>query len=226
MNSIRFNCMSNLNLPVSNNIKFEGDVAIISNITSLLNYNIIKCFFDKLYNNFKEIIFVPGSHDILFDTDYKFTLSHNNLTNNFKLFNENNLDVNILKDDLLELDINDNIIKIYGQSYSNNYKFINTSVYKHTNGSAYLKSDNSLKNIRNHIKKCDILITSVPPFNILDKNLGCKHLLTKVLEIKPKYHIFNGFENKIFYNFDNINFINSNIYNNKKKSIIVDYTSE
>jgi len=41
----------------------------------------------------------------------------------------------------------------------------------------------------------DILITHTPPFGILDKSsnhhsLGCKFLLEKVNQIKPKYHLF------------------------------------
>ena len=41
----------------------------------------------------------------------------------------------------------------------------------------------------------DILITHTPPFGILDKSrnytsLGCRDLLTKVKEMKPKFHIF------------------------------------
>ena len=41
----------------------------------------------------------------------------------------------------------------------------------------------------------DILITHTPPYGILDQSsqhisLGCKFLLKKVKELKPKYHIF------------------------------------
>jgi Icc-related predicted phosphoesterase len=44
-------------------------------------------------------------------------------------------------------------------------------------------------------KKCDILITHGPPYEILDKTISEKHagsisLLLRVAKIKPKYHIF------------------------------------
>lgn len=44
--------------------------------------------------------------------------------------------------------------------------------------------------------KIDVLITHGPPYNILDyvprdkKHVGCKALLKRIKEIKPKYHIF------------------------------------
>jgi Icc-related predicted phosphoesterase len=45
----------------------------------------------------------------------------------------------------------------------------------------------------------DILITHRPPFGILDKsgniNFGCPDLLERVLEIKPKYHLFGHIHN-------------------------------
>jgi predicted phosphohydrolase len=44
-------------------------------------------------------------------------------------------------------------------------------------------------------EEIDILITHTPPYGILDQSssrvsLGCPHLLTKVQQIQPKYHIF------------------------------------
>lgn len=41
----------------------------------------------------------------------------------------------------------------------------------------------------------DILVTHGPPFGVLDRtiqncNAGCHYLLQKVMEIKPKYHLF------------------------------------
>ncbi|MBU4485124.1 metallophosphoesterase, partial [bacterium] len=62
----------------------------------------------------------------------------------------------------------------------------------------------------------DILITHGPPYGILDsipaeKNLGSKALLEKVLQVKPKYHIFghihHGYGEYIDAN-NNINFMN------------------
>ena len=42
----------------------------------------------------------------------------------------------------------------------------------------------------------DVLITHGPPYGVLDKSVydgalcGCQHLMKKVLEVEPKYHIF------------------------------------
>lgn len=36
----------------------------------------------------------------------------------------------------------------------------------------------------------DVLITHIPPYGILDQDYGCKGLIKKVKEIKPKVHCF------------------------------------
>ena len=67
----------------------------------------------------------------------------------------------------------------------------------------------------------DILITHGPVFGMLDKNaegqhIGCKDLLHKISEIKPKLHIFGhihegyGTANK-----DNVQFINASVLNER-----------
>lgn len=38
--------------------------------------------------------------------------------------------------------------------------------------------------------KTDVLITHVPPYGILDNNLGCKKLLRSVKKVKPYIHVF------------------------------------
>ncbi|CCU55841.1 unknown similar to AMEV235 [Choristoneura biennis entomopoxvirus] len=221
------NCMSNINLPVSNNIDFIGDVAIISNISHTHNKNLIKLFFKK-FEYFKEVIFVPGSIDILFDNDIiinnEYTHDHYHrkiLRNNVEIIDDNELDIVILRDDLYEYEHEDKIIKIYGQSYSEYKKYKYSNIYKN-NGNSHLKSTEEIINIRKNIPKCDILITTNSPFG--DTN-SCKYLLSKILDIKPKYHIYNGLKNYIhtpIINYNNIVFINSNIYNNNKKSYIID----
>ncbi|BAO49421.1 metallophosphoesterase domain-containing protein [Alphaentomopoxvirus acuprea] len=223
------NCMSNLNIPLTNYISYDAsDIVIVSNISHLHDYNLIKNFFKK-FDYSKEIIFVPGVQDILFDHEYKMNTeyTHNHYHRKFirNIYNkiyDNELDIIILRDDYIELDL-ENIVSIYGQCYSNDYKFNNSEIHKYIYGNAHLKNESELENLRNNIKSCDILITSYPPYSILDNNMGCKYLLNRVLNIKPKYHIFNGFDKSCKFIFNNINFINSNIYNNNKKSIILSY---
>jgi len=74
----------------------------------------------------------------------------------------------------------------------------------------------------------DILITHGPPFGILDWELGSdgkthfgsKFLLNKVLEIKPKYHIFGHVHHSygIYQTYDTV-FINSCIVNNNEDPV-------
>ena len=50
-------------------------------------------------------------------------------------------------------------------------------------------------------EKVDILITHGPPYGVLDKSVydgalcGCQHLMKKVLEVEPKFHIFGHIHN-------------------------------
>ncbi|CCU55535.1 unknown similar to AMEV235 [Adoxophyes honmai entomopoxvirus 'L'] len=224
-----FNCMSNINLPTSNNIVFEGDIAIISNISHTHNKNLIKLFFKK-FEYFKEIIFIPGEIDILFDKNItineNYDHNHNHrklLRNGINFIEDDELDIIILRDDMYECDMFDNIIKIYGQSYSEDKKYLYSNVNKNI-GIAHLKSKNDLINIRNNIPKCDILFTSSSPHTGVNV---CKYLLPRVLNIKPKYYIYNSINSYQQFPiniYNNITFINSNIYNNNKKSYIFNYS--
>lgn len=65
-------------------------------------------------------------------------------------------------------------------------------------------------------KGIDIIMTHGPPYGILDESqgqrLGCPLLLNKVLEIKPKYHIFGHIHQSYgMHQHEGINFINSSI---------------
>lgn len=63
----------------------------------------------------------------------------------------------------------------------------------------------------------DILITHTPPYGILDQSsswasLGCKALLEKVTELKPKYHIFGHIHSSYgMLEWDGTTFINASI---------------
>jgi Icc-related predicted phosphoesterase len=71
------------------------------------------------------------------------------------------------------------------------------------------------------IQPCDILITHGPPYQILDENglmqnCGCNQLLDKILEIKPKVHIFGHIhENFAMKEFMGIKFYNVAMCSNR-----------
>lgn len=83
----------------------------------------------------------------------------------------------------------------------------------------------------------DFLITHGPPYNILDstidrdhkiQNVGCKNLLTRVLEKQPKYHIFGHVHDEFGFNNHGIRtigikckttFINASIVNLKHQVV-------
>lgn len=232
------NCMSNLQLPTSNNILFEGDLAIISNLSYLHDYNILKRFFKNM-EYFKEIVIVPGSYDYIFNDSQ----NHNNFIENnhnhyirkllrnnikdYKTINEFD-NIIILYDESIELDINGDSLKVYGQCFINENKFKYSSikyVNKHILGISNVLPIEEIKIKRDKIEKCDILVTSYPPYGHFDKGLGCKFLEQRISEIKPTYTIFSGFEklnNSYQYSINTV-YVNSNIYHNDKKSIILNY---
>ena len=60
----------------------------------------------------------------------------------------------------------------------------------------------------------DILITHTPPFGILDDGFGCEELLTKVIKIKPKLHVFGHIHNAYgIYRENKQKFINASLTN-------------
>ncbi len=71
----------------------------------------------------------------------------------------------------------------------------------------------------------DIVITHSPPFGIKDavrnnEHLGCKFLYDKILQIKPKYHLFGHIHQDYGeYESNNIHFINGAIVNNSEEVI-------
>lgn len=78
----------------------------------------------------------------------------------------------------------------------------------------------------------DILVTHTPPMFLLDKNhrglsVGCHDLYQKVLEIKPKLHVFGHIhEGYGVRKFQGITFVNASIcdiaYKPKRKPIVID----
>jgi Icc-related predicted phosphoesterase len=127
-------------------------------------------WFENLPHKYK--IFVPGNHDTSFEKGF---VKKENFPGIMFLVNE-------------EIIIEG--IKIYGSPM--------TPSFGH--GWAYNCVRNKIEKYWNMIPKdTDILITHGPPMGIMDitleykglyKQVGCKVLKNKVLEIQPKYHIF------------------------------------
>jgi Icc-related predicted phosphoesterase len=82
-------------------------------------------------------------------------------------------------------------IKFWGSPYSPIF-----------NDWAFMKNGKELKKIWDLIPlKTDIVITHCPPFGIMDNTpfsqwpCGCNHLLNRLTEIKPQFHIFGHIHN-------------------------------
>lgn len=98
---------------------------------------------------------------------------------------------------------------------------------------AFNRSEKSICKHWNEIPNdTDILITHVPPQNILDKNrraesCGCPHLTARVKEVNPQYHIFGHIHESygVIEN-DGITYVNSSnlnfLYEYANQPIIID----
>lgn len=127
--------------------------------------------------NYKHKILVPGNHDRMFERNEKIARS---------LIPQ----ATILIDESIEVEG----IKIYGSPW--------TPRYGHW---SFMRPIDELKERWENIPSdLDILVTHGPPKHVLDEVMdymphlnsyeprftGCPHLFNKVMEVKPKYHIF------------------------------------
>ena len=95
----------------------------------------------------------------------------------------------------------------------------------------YNKSRSKMKDVWENIPKCDLLVTHGPPKGVLDLawdiegsnklvHCGCRALFNKVMEIKPKVHIFGhihsdrDIHNAGIYQNYGITFVNCSVVNN------------
>jgi Icc-related predicted phosphoesterase len=160
----------------------DGDILIHSGDATSMGYehevkNLAK-FFKRYENKFDQIIYVPGNHDLSFDDPEKVDKMVEIL--------EEVPNVKVLINELFVYDG----VKIYGSPITP--PFMNW---------AFMKNDeDSQGHWYSTPTNIDILVTHGPPQGILDrcfdhatyedKHVGCKHLLSRVLDIKPKLHIF------------------------------------
>ena len=153
-----------LELPKGDLIIHGGDISdrgTREEVVSFLNW------FTKL--DFSIKIFIGGNHDIFLD--------------------ENPVD-------LLEL-IPSNIIYLRNNSVEiNGMRIWGSPVTPDFENWAFGKSRKAMEEHWKYMpKEIDVLLTHTPPFGILDKSseqtaLGCEYLLSKVKELKPKFHLF------------------------------------
>lgn len=144
-------------------------------------------WFSKQKSKYK--IMVPGNHDWGFEKQedfYRHACQERGIT--------------LLIDELIDLEG----LKIYGspiQPYFCNWafnRFPGPEIQAHWD----------------KIQPCDILVTHGPPYGFLDENMlggrcGCDQLLNKILEIRPKAHIFGHIhDNNGLKSFDGIKFYN------------------
>ena len=178
-------CIDGLNIPNADVVICAGDFCNNGSFEDVIAFN---KWFSKLPAKHK--IVVAGNHDVSFEKNLAIS----------KTFLDN--DIIYLQDELIKIEK----IKFYGTPWQ--LPFMNWAFN--------LPEDDLRKKFAHIPNDTDILITHSPPFGILDstppkKNLGSKALLEKVLQVKPKCHIFghihHGYGEHIDAN-NNINFMN------------------
>ena len=164
----------------------SGDATTKGNYTEGLSF---LWWFVKQPAKYK--ILVPGNHDRKIKT-------HSELISLAR-----DMGIIVLKDDLLEL----NGLRIYGacRTFGSHDKDnpVDSSmpepmqqyVLKRRAEAAAQKKAERVEAWKNIPEGLDLLVTHMPPFNILDENLegepcGCIELRNKVLKVKPKIHVF------------------------------------
>lgn len=186
----------------------EGDILIHSGDATSMGYqHEIQQFCDylsdpRIQEKYKEIIFVPGNHDLSFDSDYT------PLFDPKEMLEE--IGVKVLVNDLITFEG----LRIYGSPITPefcNWAFMKNDEWRRVH---WLTIPTNL----------DILITHGPAHGILDecidgytrqmKNCGCEHLKQYVIDEKPKLHVFGHIHpsNGIFVT-PNTTFVNASIMN-------------
>lgn len=152
-------------VPEGDLVIHAGDITGMGTRTEVLNFTY---WFSQLPHKHK--VFIAGNHDFLFEQEP--SIAKSDFTNG----------VVYLENSLAEIDG----ITIYGSPYTP--EFYNWAFMK--------KRGSEIQKVWDLIpSKIDVLVTHGPPHSILDQNIygqntGCEELLKKVLEIKPRVHVF------------------------------------
>src|SRR5271166_122323 len=170
-----------------------GDVSTRGSPEELLSF---LDWFGKQKAKYK--VMIPGNHDWGFERDSE-------------LWKRKAMDrgISLLIDELIEVEG----LKIYGSPITP--YFCNWAFNRWPGAEIQAHWDK--------IQPCDILITHGPPYQILDENrlmqnCGCNQLLSKILEIKPKVHIFGHIhENYAQKEFMDVKFYNVALCSDRNK---------
>jgi Icc-related predicted phosphoesterase len=165
--------LQDVKLPEGDILVHAGDLSSVGEITEISK---VMYQFEKLLSKYSHIIFIAGNHDKLYERNLDLAKS---------LIYEKN--IHYLQDEELVIDG----IKFYGSPWTLEF-FDWAFMYDR---------DESGKEIWAKIPEdTDVLISHSPPYGKLDKvtpwghyteeHAGCKHLLERVLEVKPKVHVF------------------------------------
>lgn len=154
-----------LKLPKADVIIHAGDISRRGEKSEVLDF--LKWFSDL---DFKYKVFIAGNHDFYFEQSSQIELN--------KIIPENIIYLN-------DSGTTINNINIWGSPISP--WFFNWAFNRHRGG-PIAKHWNLIP------QTTDILITHGPAFGILDKTInieqvGCKDLLKKIQELKPKFHV-------------------------------------
>ena len=170
---------------------------------------------ERQAKEFKHIVFIAGNHDMSFE--YKSTWTVDML----KSLPSN---VHYLEDSSITIDG----IKFYGSPWQPEF----------FNWAFNLRRGRELEEKWNMIPyDTDVLITHGPPMNILDYtqrdmwNVGCLHLYDRVIQVKPKLHVFGHIhEGYGIKEHEGITFVNASSatlrYEMKNKPIEIEYSKE
>ena len=169
--------------------------------------------------NYRYKIFIAGNHDIGLEDNNKKAI---------EVINDHGRELNYLQDEKLIIKGTTDVL-VWGSPWQP--EFLNWAFNLPRNGQELEDKWNEIP------EDVDILITHGPPFGILDyakysaKNVGCEKLLERVLEIKPKIHIFGHIHEGAGYQFNgDTHFINASVLNERyefrNRPLIVDWDPE
>jgi len=182
-------------LPNADILIHGGDFTNVGKLEDIVSYDTWIQSLVQKRNKFKHSILIAGNHDVTLDFDYYHTIGqprfHPSSKQDVELCRQSIKNSIYLLDELYEIDG----VKIYGSPWQP--EFYNWA-FNLPRGKAIMDKWNLIP------KDVDILITHGPPVFHGDQvvpdhvqseeefgqYVGCYDLLKKVIDIKPKYHIF------------------------------------
>lgn len=164
-----YNLAGKFRLPAADILIHAGDATLGGTVDEIMQFNE---WLGDIKHNYNHVIFVAGNHDKrLSQPEYA------NLITNATYFHNSGIEIDG--------------IKFYGSPMT-------PKIYRL--GDFYVERGPAIKQYWNQIPvNTDVLITHCPPHGILDstrpnsiwnEKVGCVDLLNKVLDFKPKAHIF------------------------------------